>query len=96
MSLSVDEATGRVRAAFVRVREGTAFATREVAAGRVFADYSEDGVLVAVELLAPCTAEELEELSADEPEHVKRFLRGSQPRELVAGGESEPTKPPRR
>jgi hypothetical protein len=84
LSLSVDEMTGQVRAAYVRVREGIAFETREVVEGRAFADYSEDGVLLAVELLAPCAVHVLDEISAEEPEAVKRFLRGSPPRELVS------------
>ena len=84
LSVSVDETTGQIRAAYVRVREGTVFETREVIEGRAFADYTEDGWLLGVELLAPCAVQVLDELFEEEPEPVKRFLRGSPPRELVS------------
>ncbi len=84
LSLSVDETTGQIRAAYVRVREGTVSETREVAEGRAFADYSEEGLLLGLELLAPCTVKVLDDISEQEPEPVRRFLRGSPPRELVA------------
>ena len=38
LSVSVDEKTGIVRAAYVRVRKGVVDETREVAEGRAFAD----------------------------------------------------------
>jgi hypothetical protein len=83
LDLSVDETTGRVRAAYLRVREGRVDETREVAAGRAFADYDAQGLLLGIELLAPCTADVWDQLSEEEPEPVRRFLRGSPPRELV-------------
>jgi uncharacterized protein YuzE len=86
LELSVDEATGGVRAAYVRVREGKVHETREVVEGRAFADYNEQGLLLGIELLAPCTAEVLDSISQDEPEPVRRFIRGSPPRELVLSG----------
>lgn len=81
--LSVDEQTGIVRAAYLRVRKGQVAETREVVEGRVFADYDANGTLLGIELLAPCNLEELTRIAAQEPEAVKRFLSGSAPRELV-------------
>lgn len=84
LNLSVDETTGQIRAAYIRVREGTVYETREVAEGRLFADYNEDGLLLGMELLAPCAVKVLDDISEEEPEPVRRFLRGSPPRELVS------------
>ncbi|MBL8793929.1 MAG: DUF2283 domain-containing protein [Planctomycetia bacterium] len=83
LDLSVDEHTGGIRAAYLRVRNGTVHETREVAEGRAFADYDAQGLLLGIELLGPCTAEEWDLLSAAEPEPVRRFLRGSPPRDLM-------------
>jgi uncharacterized protein YuzE len=83
VEVSVNEATGTVRAAYIRIREGKVHETREAAEGRAFADYSEAGLLLGIELLAPCEIEVLDSLSHEEPEAVRRFLRGSPPRELV-------------
>lgn len=88
LDLSVDEATGRVRAAYLRVREGLVHETREAAEGRAFADYDAQGLLLGIELLAPCTVEVLDRMSEAEPEPVRRFLRGSPPRELVVSHEA--------
>jgi len=51
LEVSVDEATGTIRAAYVRVREGQVCETREVENGSVFADYDQNGVLLGFELL---------------------------------------------
>lgn len=84
LSVSVDETTGVIRAAYVRVRAGDAAETREVAEGRAFADYDDAGRLLGVELLAPCEVEVLDRIAAAEPEPIRQFLRGSTPRALVA------------
>ena len=84
LSVSVDERTGIVRAAYVRVRQGEVDETREVAPGIAFADYDANGLLLGVELLAPCEIAVLDKIGAAEPEPVRRFLRGSPPRELVS------------
>ena len=84
LHVSVNEETGSVRAAYLRVREGEVAETREVAEGRAFADYDATGALLGVELLAPCEIAVLDRVAAQEPEPVKRFLRGSAPRELIS------------
>jgi hypothetical protein len=84
LEVSVDDKTGTVRAAYLRVRQGEVAETREIAEGCAFADYTEDGTLLGIELLAPCTVGVLDSISAEEPEPIKRFLRGSAPRELIS------------
>lgn len=83
VSVSVDEKTGHVRAAYVRVRAGEVSETREVAEGRAFADYDASGLLLGIELLAPCEVAVLNNLVAMEPEPIRQFLRGGPPRALV-------------
>lgn len=83
LEVSIDEKTGLVRAAYLRVRKGKVEETQEVSEGSAFADYAADGLLLGVELLAPCKVKVLDRIAANEPEPVKRFLRGGPPRELV-------------
>jgi uncharacterized protein YuzE len=83
ISVSVDEKTGHVRAAYIRVRMGEVSETREIAEGKALADYDVSGSLLGIELLAPCEVAVLDKLAATEPEPVKQFLRGGPPRELV-------------
>jgi Protein of unknown function (DUF2283) len=84
LELSVDEQTGSIRAAYLRVRQGEVAETREVAEGLAYADYSAGGVLLGVELLGPCKVEILDRLAAQEPEPVRRFLHGSPPWGLIS------------
>jgi hypothetical protein len=83
MSLSVDEQTGNLRAVYLRVRKGEVADTREVSEGRAVADYDAQGWLLGIELLAPCRVSVLDNISKDEPEPIRRFLRGAPPRDLV-------------
>jgi len=83
LEVSVDEATGTVRAAYLRIRSGQVHETREVSEGRAFADYDEQGSLLGIEILAPCTAAALHSIAQEEPEPVQRFIRGGPPKELV-------------
>jgi hypothetical protein len=84
LQVSVNEETGSIRAAYLRVREGKVAETREVAEGQAFADYDASGTLLGVELLAPCELAVLDGVAAQEPEPVKRFLQGSAPYELIS------------
>jgi len=83
LELTVDDQTGKPRAAYLQVREGTSVETREVVTGRAFADYDADGLLIGIEFLAPCTVAVLDQITQDEPEPVREFFRSSSPRELV-------------
>ena len=80
---SVDDDTGGLVAVYLRVRDGEVAETKEVEEGIVYADYDSDGTLLGIELLGPCNIAVLEGVTANEPEPVKRFLRGGVPRGLV-------------
>jgi uncharacterized protein YuzE len=84
LNVSVDEKTGHIRAAYLRLRAGEVSETQEVAEGRAFADYDASGLLLGVELLAPCELEVLDSLAAQEPEPIRQFLRSGPPRSLVS------------
>lgn len=85
VEVSINETTGSLRAAYLRVRDGSASDTREIVSGKAFADYSEDGELLGVEFLAPCTASVLDRITEKEPNNVQRFFRSAVPHELVCG-----------
>jgi hypothetical protein len=84
LEVSVDQTTGSIRTATIRVRNGAVHQRREIAEGRVFADYSAAGELLGISLLAPCGIGVLDRIADQEPDHVRRFLRGCPPRELVS------------
>jgi hypothetical protein len=67
----------------LRIREGDVASTKEVKDGYAYADYDVEGLLLGIELLGPCEVEVLDTIVENEPEPVKRFLRGGAPRELV-------------
>src|SRR5262249_52075488 len=54
MEISFNEKTGDPVAAYLQVRAGEVAETKEVEEGVAFADYDSEGVLLGVELLAPC------------------------------------------
>ena len=83
LEVSYSEKTGEPVAAYLRIREGKVVETKEVSAGVAFADYAADGVLLGVELLAPCQVEILDRLSEKEPESVQHFLRRGVRREMI-------------
>lgn len=83
LDVSIDDRTGKPRAAYLRVREGAVAETRELADGHANADYDADGVLVGIEFLAPCSVEVLDKITVDEPAPVQEFFRSSAPRDLV-------------
>ena len=84
LDVSIDERTGTIRSAYLRIRRGTVHETREISAGSAFADYDKSGLLLGIELLGPCDVKVLDRLSRKEPDKVKRFVLGSPPRELVS------------
>jgi len=83
LEASFDDSTGQVVAVYLRIREGDVANTKEVKDGYAYADYDAEGMLLGIELLGPCEVEVLDSIVENEPEPVKRFLRGGTPRELV-------------
>jgi hypothetical protein len=81
--VSIDEGTGKVRAAYLRARDGAVAETREVAAGEAYADYDRGGRLLGVEFLAPCEVSVVDQLTLAEPENVREFLRSAPPRQML-------------
>lgn len=73
LQVSYDNA-GVPVAAYLRVREGQIAETREIREGSVFADYTAEGVLLGVEMLAPCEDPVLTELAEHETGSFKTFL----------------------
>jgi hypothetical protein len=57
LETSVDERTGRMRAAYLRIREGKVARTKEIEDGVAYADYDKSGQLLGIELLGPCRVE---------------------------------------
>ena len=83
LEVSYNETTGDPVAAYVRVREGAVAQTKEISPGVAFADYAADGLLLGIELLAPCPIDILERVSEKEPELVRQFLRRGVRKEMI-------------
>jgi hypothetical protein len=83
VEVSINDRTGEPVAAYLRVREGDVAQTKDIHEGVAFADYDARGLLLGIEILAPCPLAILDQLSANEPEPIRRFLRSGAPRELV-------------
>ena len=49
-----------------------------------FADYGTDGLLLGIELLAPCPVEILERISEKEAEPIRQFLRRGVRKEMIS------------
>jgi len=81
--VSFSETTGDPVAAYLRVREGKVVETKEISEGVAFADYDAAGALLGVELLAPCGAAILEQISEQEPEPIRQFLRHGVRKEMI-------------
>lgn len=83
MSVSADENTGKLIAAYLSVRDGETAETVEVEEDRAYADYDADGQLIGIELLAPCNVKVLDRIAKKEPAEVREFLHSSPPRAMV-------------
>ena len=75
--------TGKVTAAYFRIRSGRVADTREFARGAVFADFDRKGQLLGIEMLAPCRVSVLDRVAKNEPRPARTFLRSAVPREMV-------------
>ena len=83
VSVSTDESTGKLIAAYLYVRAGKSVETIEIEEDRAYADYDAAGQLIGVELLAPCHVKVLDRLTEKESDEVREFLHSSPPRSLV-------------
>jgi hypothetical protein len=83
LEISFNETTGDPVAAYLRVREGKVAETKEISEGIAFADYGADGLLLGIELLAPCRGEVLDRVAEKEPEPVRQFLRRGVRKEMI-------------
>ncbi|MCC6125811.1 MAG: DUF2283 domain-containing protein [Pirellulales bacterium] len=73
--------TGEVIAVYLQIRKGKTKTTKEYANGDAFADYDKNGLLLGIELLAPCRASVLETI-AKQPS-TKQFVRDAVPRGML-------------
>jgi uncharacterized protein YuzE len=83
LEVSFNDTTGDPVAAYLRVREGKVSETKEINEGVAFADYSADGFLLGIELLAPCQVAVLDRAAEKEPESVRQFLRQGVRKEMI-------------
>lgn len=81
--VDVEEATGRILAAFFRFREGRSAEAREFANGSVFAHYNNRGDLIGIEILGPCKIALVNQITNKVPD-IKKFVRDTLPPALVA------------
>ena len=54
LKISCDEASGRFRGAYFRIRAGKCVKTVEISEGSAFADYDSEGCLLGIEAIGPC------------------------------------------
>jgi len=83
--VEVDSSTGKALAVYLQVRKGRAAKVVELANGDAFANYDRNGLLLGVELLAPCNIAVFDTLTKVEPKEVREFLRNKVPREMALG-----------
>lgn len=88
ISVETEDHTGDVLAVYFQFREGKHDHVMEFDDGAAIADYDSHGRLLGVEILAPCNVKIVDKMAANEPvslrTDVKRFMRKSGPRALVA------------
>jgi len=82
MRVETDKSTGKLLAAYFRVRNGRVARTVEFAEGNAFADYGESGELLGIEILGPCKVTVLNKIASKQPK-IKDFLIKHLPRELA-------------
>jgi uncharacterized protein YuzE len=81
--VEVDSETGEALAVYLRVRSGKAFEVRELEEGKVFANYDRNGLLLGIELLAPCKITLFDRITVSEPKEVREFIKRTIPREMA-------------
>ncbi len=81
ISIETENDTGQVLAVYLQIREGKSAAVKEYADGKVFADYDRHGMLLGIEILAPCKANVLDKIATHS--QVKKFVRNAVPKSML-------------
>jgi uncharacterized protein YuzE len=76
---------GTIEAAYIQISTDPVHRTKEIRKDIILVDYSDEGELVGIEILAPVRMSELVKLvKKKQPKHgLKKFIASSVPRELV-------------
>jgi len=76
---------GTLEAVYIQLIDEPVAQTKEIKSDVFLADYSADGRLVGIEILAPVSIAEIEALFEDDEsrENFSRFIRKSVPAEMV-------------
>lgn len=86
--IDTDDTTGDVLAVYFRIRSGRVRETVEFADGAAFADYDLNGMLLGIELIAPCNVSIVDKIAKKEPvelrKQTKKFLKNTCPPHLLA------------
>ena len=83
MDIDLDDRTGFPRAVYMHVREGLVHTTKEVEPGQAFADYDTEGLLIGIEMIAPCEVKVLDRITIKETSIVKAFIRNTTPHGFI-------------
>ena len=81
ISIETETETGQVLAVYLQIREGKSATVKEYADEKVFADYDKHGVLLGIEILAPCNVQVLDRIAAQA--QVKKFVRNAIPKSML-------------
>ena len=82
LSISTDRRTGRLIAVYFQVRRGQATKVREFAGGNALANYDDEGDLLGIELLGPCSVSAVDKI-AKKDKVVRQFVRQNAPRRML-------------
>ncbi len=82
VSITTDKKTGDLLAIYFQVCRGKASRVREFDDGNALANYNEQGELLGIELLGPCSVRIVDRI-AKKDNDVKRFIRRTAPRRML-------------
>ncbi len=86
LSVSVNHSNGEILSVYFQIRAGKSVKTKELAQGRMMADYNRQGKLLGVEMIAPCSAKVMASIDIEEP--ARAFIQNTVPRNFVRGRHS--------
>lgn len=82
VAVTTDKKTGELLAVYFQVRRGHAAKVREYENGNAFANFNEDGELLGIEMIGPCSVQVMDKI-AKKDRDVKRFIRSNAPRRML-------------